>query len=154
MPIVSTNKPPYEVYLDFIENEWYKYVKYSEPIGFFQAGGMLLPSGEIPSIFSVPIECDIEQLGHGENKGTLDVFEFHVKVYTYNADLLFNYKQILSKILIFNNKLKNTTQFSDSGIEWTNVTNFTYIPYLISNEHIYYEILCTVQCAYQDSYHL
>lgn len=152
MTINSTNQAPYEVMLDLIQSVWSDFVDDAEPILSFVSGRPLLQSDPIPSMFSIPISCEIEQRTIPENKTTLDIFEFEIRVYTYKAQLQFTYQQILKQILISNNKIQETQQYSNSGIEWTEVVKFDYKPILLSEEHVFFEISCTVKCAFQDSY--
>lgn len=154
MGISSTNKAPYEVIASLIKQEWVNYIEETEPVGFLQVGRPMLPNDPIPSFFILPVECDVDQRGIPEHKVTLDKFTFEVRYYTHNTDILFNVQQALKQIIISKHKVNIITEDFPRGMkfDWVRVEKFAYNPILISVEQVYFEIVCTVVCAYQDSY--
>lgn len=152
MPIISTTKPPYEVILDLVEHSWANYIDDTERIGSWFSGRPMLSGDLIPAMYSVPRFNEVDQRTIPENKTTLEEFTFELRYYTYNHEILFNVQQALKQIIISDNKVQETQQLIESGIEWIKVSKFEFNPIWVNQEHVMFELIATITCAYQEDY--
>lgn len=153
MTLISINKAPYEIMLDLIQEKWVQYIDDVEDVVFFMAGRQRINQFEpIPAIYSYPVLNITEQRGIPNFKATLDIITIKIDYYTENFDILFNVQQVLKDIIISNNKIQDTKQLSDSGIEWTSVVRFDFEYIYLDKETLQVRVSATVDVAYQDSY--
>lgn len=145
-------KPPYEALLDLVQDHYANYFNDLEPVQFWMAGRPRLPNELIPSIYCFPDNNIVEQRTIPENKTTLERFSIKLSYYTTNKDILFNIQQVIKQIVVSNNKVQNTSQIKNTGIQWLQIKRFDFDYLQVSEEHIIFNVVASIEVVYQENY--
>lgn len=145
------DKPPNEIFLDLLQDNEGDYIDYMGKILTHEIRPRLM-SDSVPSLHSILDNADPEQRGIPHGKHVLDRVQFQIVYYTWDLSLLWSAYQSIKEIIVGNNKVQNTTQFTDSGIKWSMLrgANFDFI--FVDQEELLGTFSLIVEAVYDESY--
>ncbi len=148
-----TLKPaPHDVLLDLIQSKYWEYFDDIEIIHLWRSGMPRLPYEPVPSIYSMLTRTEVEQRNIPVNKTTKEVNKVKILYYTTNYSVLYKVQQVIKQIIVSNNKVSDTSQFKNTGIQWMQLTKFNYDVIHLGQEHVVYNLIASIDVVYQESY--
>ncbi len=145
------DKPPNEVFLDLIQDNELDYIEHMGKILTHEIRPRLR-TDPVPAIHSILDLADPEQRGIPHAKKVLDRVQFRVYYYTDNINHLWSAYQSIKEIIVGNNKVQNTSQFTSSGVEWSMLRGADFDFILVDQETIVGYFYITVEAVYDESY--
>jgi len=154
--ISSSNKSPYAYIGDLFQSQMHKYVKDMNKKGFnFVIGRTMRRGDPKPSWYFTPVITEVQQTGIGDQKTVFKKHDMLVMYYTENLDEdLFTIEQIITQIIVSNNKVSDTKRIKNTGQEFMQLKRLEYAYVYDSEDNLEMQsIFATVTVAYQDSYY-
>jgi hypothetical protein len=154
--LTSTNKSPYKYIADIFQKEMPKFTKdlKKRKTGIV-VGRTMRRADPKPSFYFTPSKVLVKQSGIADQKTIIKDMYIFVMYYTDDMDEdLFIIEQIITQIIVGNNKVSDTKQYKNTGQEFMQLKTFEY-------EYVYdgeanldmKSVWATVIITFQDSYY-
>lgn len=144
-------KPPHEIFLDLLMDNLQDYIEYIGKIKLF-ANRPRMIGDQSPAIYSILDSSEPQQRGIPHGKKVLDRVLIRVEYYTYDMNKLWSAYQTIKEIIVGNNKVQDTSQFTDSKIEWSMLKGATFDYLYVDEEVLLGKFTVLLQAVYDESY--
>lgn len=109
-------------------------------------------SDYLPALYSILTSATPEQRGIPHGKHVLDRVNVTIMYYTDDLDLLWSGYQAIKEIVVGNNKVASTTQFSSPQIQWTMIKDVDFDYVYLSEESLIGFVAVTFEAVYDENY--
>ncbi len=145
------NVEPNQVFIDLIQS---KQNDYYELMGKVLTWAVVPPqeSDSYPALYSLLDYTETEQRNMPHGKTVLENVFITVLYYTDNYENLWNAYQSIKEIIVSNNKVQSTPEYSSTGIQWSRLGRTDFDTIYIDKETAIHFFSMSVKTVLQESY--